>query len=154
MFSQTLEYALRVVVHLAAMKGKPATTRLIAVATKVPPSYLSKVLQELGRGGLITSQRGLHGGSILARSAQEITLFDVAEAIDPLPRIKTCPLGLQSHGKQLCAVHARLDQAMSEVEKVFRTSTIADLLSKPTASTPLCENAPAKLVSVKVSAKR
>ena len=139
MFSQTLEYALRIVVHLASQDGAPATTSQIARVTRVPESYLSKVLQGLSRGGLVSSQRGLHGGSTLTRPASDITLYDVAQAIDPLPRIRTCPLGLKSHGAQLCAVHQRLDDAMGHVERVFRNSTIAELLEKPTASKPLCE---------------
>ena len=140
MFSQTLEYALRVIVHLAAGDSGPMTTREIALATRVPESYLAKVIQGLRRGGLIRAQRGLHGGSSLARPAESITLFDVAQAIDPLPRITTCPLGLKSHGSRLCAVHQRLDDAMSHVERVFRTSTIAQLLARPTGSKPLCES--------------
>jgi Rrf2 family protein len=138
MFSQTLEYALRVIVHLAGLE-KPVTTREIALATQVPESYLAKVLQGLSRGGLVSSQRGLHGGSILARSAAEITLFDVAQTIAPLPRIRTCPLGLKSHGTQLCSVHKRLDDAMEHVESVFKTSTIADLIADPNESKPLQE---------------
>lgn len=139
MFSQTLEYALRVIVHLAGERG-PSTTSKIAQATRVPESYLAKVIQGLRRGGLIVAQRGLHGGSTLARPPEAITLFDVAQAIDPLPRIITCPLGLVSHGARLCAVHQRLDEAMGHVERVFRTSTIAELLSRPTSSKPLCES--------------
>jgi len=138
MFSQTLEYALRVVVYIASVGGKPATTSQIARATKVPESYLSKVLQGLSRGGIVSSQRGLHGGSILSKPADELTLFDVAQAIDPLPRITACPLGLKGHIK-LCPVHQRLDDAMSDVERVFRASTIAELLNKPSASKPLCD---------------
>jgi Rrf2 family nitric oxide-sensitive transcriptional repressor len=140
MFSQTLEYALRIVAFIAGADGKPMTTRQIAVATHVPESYLSKVLQGLSRGGLVSSQRGLHGGSVLARPADQITLYDVAQAIDPLPRITYCPLGLKSHGTRLCAVHQRLDDAMAHVEKVFRASTIADLLTKSTGSKPLSES--------------
>jgi Rrf2 family nitric oxide-sensitive transcriptional repressor len=139
MFSQTLEYALRVVVHLAGLEGVPATTREISVATQVPESYLAKVIQGLNKGGLVSSQRGLHGGSVLARDPSQITLFDVAQAIAPLPRIRTCPLGLKSHGTQLCSVHKRLDDAMEHVENVFRTSTIADLLADPNESKPLQE---------------
>jgi Rrf2 family protein len=144
MFSQTLEYALRVVVHLAGLKGAPATTREIAAATQVPESYLAKVLQGLSRGGLVLSQRGLHGGSILARDAAEISLFDVAQAIAPLPRIRTCPLGLKSHGTKLCSVHKRLDEAMEQVEKVFRVSTIAELIAEPNESHPLQERTEGK----------
>jgi Rrf2 family protein len=155
MFSQTLEYALRVVAFLATCDG-PATIRQIHVATRVPESYLAKVLGGLARGGLITSQRGLGGGSVLARPATAITLYDVAAAIDPLPRITTCPLGLKAHGTRLCSVHARLDRAMAQVEEVFRASTIAELMDEPNPSRPLCEglSGRGKLVGVTVQKKR
>ena len=144
MFSQTLEYALRVVAHLSA-QAEPLTTRQIAQATKVPPSYLSKVLQSLNRNGLVASQRGLHGGSVLARSADQITLYDVAQAIDPIPRITTCPLGLESHGTRLCPLHKRLDQTMELVERSFRDVTIGGLLSEPSSSKPLCDAIPVQV---------
>lgn len=138
MFSRTLEYAMRVVAHLSAQDA-PATTRQIAEATKVPASYLSKVLQSLNRSGLVNSQRGLHGGSVLARPAEQITLYDVAQAIDPIQRIATCPLGIESHGTRLCPLHKRLDQTMALVEESFRNVTISGLLSEPSDSTPLCD---------------
>ena len=47
MFSQTVEYALRAIVHLADQAPNPCTTEQIAKATKVPQAYLSKVLQSL-----------------------------------------------------------------------------------------------------------
>jgi len=139
MFSQTAEYALRVVVFIGTLRGEPATTKQIAAATQVPEGYLSKILQSLSRAGLVQSQRGLHGGSILARDPAKITLYDVINAISPLPRIHTCPLGLPSHGTNLCAVHRRLDDAVAMVEKVFRESSIADLLAETAASIPLQE---------------
>jgi Rrf2 family nitric oxide-sensitive transcriptional repressor len=142
MFSQTLEYAMRIVAHLSAQE-EPLTTRQIAQATKVPVSYLSKVLQSLNRSGLVTSQRGLHGGSVLARPAGQITLYDIAQAIDPIPRITTCPLGLKSHGTRLCPLHKRLDQTMELVERSFRDVTIGGLLSEPSDSKPLCDAEPA-----------
>jgi Rrf2 family nitric oxide-sensitive transcriptional repressor len=61
-FSQTVEYALRAMVHLAAEAPGARTTDQIAKATLVPRAYLSKVLQSLIRSGLVHSQRGLGGG--------------------------------------------------------------------------------------------
>jgi Rrf2 family transcriptional regulator, nitric oxide-sensitive transcriptional repressor len=139
MISQTTEYALRVVTHLAALKGVPATTRQIAQCTGVPVGYLAKVLQNLSRVGMIRSQRGLHGGSVLARPPEELTIFEIVQSVDPLPRIRTCPLGLAGHGTNLCPLHRRLDQAMEQVELAFRSTSIADILAEPTSSTPLCE---------------
>ena len=139
MFSQTTEYALRVVVHLASLRGKPATMRQIAAATLIPSGYLAKVLQGLSRAELVVSQRGLHGGSILARSAGKMSVYDVIQSVSPLPRIRACPLGLKSHGNRLCALHRRLDDALSVMESAFRKSTIADILEEPSTSVPLCD---------------
>jgi Rrf2 family protein len=139
MFSQTMEYALRVVAFLAGRDQEPATTRQIAAATRVPEGYLAKVIQSLGRAGIVASQRGIGGGSVLALPPDQFTVYDVVQAIEPIPRIHTCPLGLKSHGKNLCAVHRRLDDAMAMVEEAFRKSTIADMLSEPGKVKPLCE---------------
>ena len=139
MFSQPAEYALRVIVFLGTLRDRPATTKQVAAATRVPEGYLAKILQSLGRAGLIQSQRGLHGGSVLARDPAEVTIYDVVTAVAPLPRIRTCPLGLTSHGTKLCAVHRRLDDALEMVEKSFRAASIADLLAEPGPSVPLNE---------------
>ena len=68
MFSQTVEYALRAMIYLAQCSDKLQATEEIARVTKVPPAYLSKVLQAMAKGGLVVSQRGLHGGFRLAKS--------------------------------------------------------------------------------------
>lgn len=137
MFSQTTEYSLRVMVLLARLNGRPATTRQIAAATRVPEGYLSKILQNLSRAGLVRSQRGLHGGSVLARDG--LTIYDVVAATGPLPRITTCPLDLPSHGKKLCALHRRLDDAMAMVEQVLRSATLEELVGEVSGNSPLGE---------------
>lgn len=131
MISQTAEYALRAMVHLAGDQTEgpsSQTAQQIAAGTQVPPGYLSKVLQSLSRGGLIRSQRGLGGGFSLERPATGITVYEVVHAVDPLKRIHTCPLGLEAHRNALCPLHAKLDEAMALVENAFRETTIADLI--------------------------
>jgi Rrf2 family protein len=126
-----------VVVFLGAVEGAHATTKQIAAATQVPEGYLAKILQQLGRAGLIRAQRGLHGGSVLAREAGTITLFDVINAVNPIPRIRTCPLNLPSHGTNLCPLHRKLDDAMAVVEETLRDCSLADLLKQREGSIPL-----------------
>ena len=50
----------------------------------------------------------------------------------------SCPLGLAAHGKRLCPLHRRLDNALAEMEKAFAASTLAEILAEPTKSVPLC----------------
>lgn len=130
MFSQTSEYALRVVVYLGSLGGRSATIAQIAAATLIPTSYLAKVLLALSKAGVTRTQRGLYGGSVLARPAETLTVYDVVQAVDPIERITTCPLGLKNHGVNLCPLHRRLDQAIESVEQAFRASTIAEMVAE------------------------
>lgn len=142
MISQTLEYALRAVVYLAGQKGDPKTAEVIAEATHVPLAYLSKILRNLVANGLIQSRRGLHGGFMLIPPPEKLAVLDVVNAVEPIQRIRTCPLGLAAHGVRLCPLHRRLDDAMNMVEQAFAKTTIAEILSEPTDSIPLCDFPP------------
>lgn len=130
MFSQTVEYAMRAMLALAAGDGTPMTTRQIAEAMLVPQSYLSKVLQALVRGGLVFSTRGLRGGFVLTRPAARINLLEIMDIVNPIRRIESCPLDLEGHSSQLCPLHRRLDQAMAMVQEAFASTTLAELLSE------------------------
>ena len=75
----------------------------------------------------------------LTKRPDELTILEVVSAIDPIRRIKTCPLGLETHGIRLCPLHRRLDNAMATVEAAFGRTTLAEILAEPTTSAPLCE---------------
>ena len=141
MFSQTVEYALRAVVHLAMRSPEPLTTAAIAEVTQVPPAYLTKVLQGLKEKNIVRLQRGIGGGVSLAQSPDELTILDVVNAVDPIKRINTCPLDLKAHGTRLCALHFRMDKAIQSMEEAFRSTTLRDLLKDENPSVPLCDSA-------------
>ena len=142
MFSQTVEYALRAIVYLAYEAPNACTTAQIAEATKVPKDYLSKILQGLAKRDLVTTQRGVGGGVSLAKPPEELTILDVVNAVEPIKRIASCPLGLAAHGVRLCPLHKRMDAAMAMVEKAFRDTTLAEVLAEPGESVPLCDGPP------------
>jgi Rrf2 family transcriptional regulator, nitric oxide-sensitive transcriptional repressor len=139
MFSQTVEYALRAVVHLASNAPNAQTTEQIARATRVPQAYLSKVLQSLVQAGVVKSQRGIGGGMSLVNTPAELTILEVVNAVDPIGRITTCPLELASHGVRLCSLHRRVDNALALVEDAFRSTTLQEVIDEPTESVPLCD---------------
>jgi len=145
MFSQTVEYALRAVVHLASNAPAAQTTEQIAKATKVPQAYLSKVLQNLVAGGVVKSQRGIGGGMSLVKTPKELTILEVVNAVDPIQRIDSCPLELASHGIRLCPLHRRVDNALASVEEAFRATTLQEVIDEPSESFPLCEFPPKRV---------
>ena len=138
MLSQTVEYALRAATYLATVPRQARTVEQIAEVTHVPGAYLSKVLQQLVRSDIVVSRRGAGGGFMLARPPHKLRILEIVQAVDPIQRITTCPLGLTAHGKRLCPLHRRLDNALAEMEKAFAASTLAEILAEPTKSVPLC----------------
>jgi len=131
MLSQTAEYALRAIAYLAENSDKSCTIQQIAGPTQVPAGYLAKVLQELARAGILASQRGIGGGFSLAIPADELTIYQIVQTVDPIRRITHCPLHKPNHANELCRLHQRLDDAAALIEESFRNSTVADLVEKP-----------------------
>jgi len=147
MISQTAEYALRAMACLAFRPDDLTPTPTLADQTKVPASYLAKVLQILAGADLISGRRGVGGGYKLAKPAADIKLLDVINAVDPVERIKTCPLGIESHGPHLCPLHKRVDEAARVMIEMFGAVSLQELVSEDPSTIPLCE---AKTTQVRV----
>jgi len=138
MIPKTAEYALRAVVILARAPSRPQSAEQIARSAQVPRRYVHKVLQALVRGRLVRSQPGPSGGYALLPAPETLTILDVVSAVEPMPRIRHCPLGLKGH-TNLCPLHRELDAACAATEKAFANVTIAQLLNQPGQAAPLCE---------------
>src|SRR3954462_15559476 len=125
MFSKTHDYAMRAVVALAEKPHEPLTTRQISAVTGVPCTYLAKVLQLLARAQVIRGARGLGGGYVLRIPAAELTLLDVANAVEPILRIPRCPRTLGGHTADLCPLHRYLDILIEAAQTALRSMTVA-----------------------------
>lgn len=148
MFSQTVEYALRASMYLAEHPDAPASSEVISDAMQVPKPYLSKVLRDLVRAGLVVSSRGPNGGFLLARPEQQITVLDVVNAVDPMKRIKSCPLGRKDH-QQLCPLHRQMDAAMEHVECSLGSTTLSQLASNTSKVLDTNTKAPRRAVAAR-----
>ena len=142
MISQTANYALRAVAVLA-QRGSPMLVAQLARETCVPPAYLSKILQTLGRRGYVRAKRGIRGGFRLAKKPSKITLLQIVSEFDAWPRVNGCLIRLDTAVADLCPLHKRLDQVAAFVEQALGSTTIADVLSDSDKHTPLCPVDPA-----------
>jgi Rrf2 family protein len=77
------DYAIRAVRYLAKPHEKDrVSTRDVAEAMEIPPSFLAKIISQLSIAGLLHTSRGARGGVSLARLPKDISVLDVVEAID------------------------------------------------------------------------
>ena len=83
-----VDYGMRALLELAR-RGEPATGEELANAQGLPPKFLSAILNDLRRSGLVMSQRGIEGGYRLSRPPSAITAADVMRALDgPLAEVR------------------------------------------------------------------
>jgi len=148
MLSQTAEYALRAVLHLADQDpAHPVPVGDIAQALDVPRNYLSKTLHQLARAGVVTSTFGPGGGFRLAAPAESLTLARVVGPFDSAGE-RHCLLGrARCADADPCPAHARWKGISAQIEQFFAVTTVADLrhgaIPMPPTS-PASRRAPAR----------
>jgi Rrf2 family iron-sulfur cluster assembly transcriptional regulator len=78
------DYASRALLSLALHQDQsgPTSVKDIAERTGLPQPYLEQILLALKGAGLVRSKRGMGGGYVLARGAEEITLGQIVSAVD------------------------------------------------------------------------
>ena len=83
-FSAKCEYGIKAMLDLSlnGQAGMPVQVRVIADRAEIPEGFLEQIMADLRKAGLVESVRGAHGGYVLAKSADNINLADVIEAID------------------------------------------------------------------------
>lgn len=133
MISQTAEYALRAVLHLAGQPAGAATSAIhVAADIDVPERYLSRVLNALAHAGVLRSTRGAHGGFRLARPAAALTLADVVAPFDAVGDPPQCLLRDQPCGTgEPCLAHEEWHGVASAVRSFFQRTTVASVLASP-----------------------
>jgi Rrf2 family protein len=108
----------------------------IAEAYHIPPQLLAKILQTLARAGLLVSHAGTNGGYSLARSASEITAFEVIRAIDGPLFITSC---ITIHGTcdlhGTCTIKEPLRKVNDSIKDLLNGIRISDLID-PVDATP------------------
>jgi len=79
--SKKAYYGLRAILALAQTE-KPLSIHALAEMEHLPETYLEKILQTLRKAGLVTAHKGVSGGYALARSANNISIWDVLSPLD------------------------------------------------------------------------
>ena len=130
--TRATEYAIRTIIFLAQQpQGEIVLKKDICRTQDVTPAFLTKILQPLIKIGVVSSQRGVGGGFLLARDPKDITLLDLLEAEEGPLKLNHCLIagGTCLRDKE-CAAHLVWAEAQTEMVKVLKKHSIADLAAK------------------------
>ena len=136
--TRAADYAVRVMIHLAGLpRGTRASRTELAAAAECPEQFLSKVLQNLTRAGLVVSHRGNTGGFELPGVHRNASLLDVVEAIEGPIRLNLCLISKHSCTRQeWCPAHPIWADAQQAMTSVLRNVSVGDMADKLSAKVP------------------
>ena len=124
------DYAIRVVRELADLEIKPVKS--ICASEHIPTPFAYKVLKKLEKADIVRSYRGAKGGYRLARSPDNITLFDVVHAIDEFLLLNAClqegTVCSRNKGGNTCKVHQELVKMQAFVVDAFMEKKISEVI--------------------------
>jgi Rrf2 family iron-sulfur cluster assembly transcriptional regulator len=131
LLTRASEYAL---LSLDAIRRSDAPIGAEQLANElcIPKSFLAKILQSLAKKGILESRKGAHGGFILAKEVNEISVNDIIFAaegkapavFDCTSYTSTCPNGTIGS----CAISPFLINFQMKIDDFLNGLTLGDIL--------------------------
>jgi len=132
--SQKLEYAMRAMIELAQRReeGTLVPARQIAERQQIPLRFLEQQLGALSKAGLVESFRGAGGGCRIARDPVDITVAEIADAIEGQIYPVFClePSDHTCFADSRCGLQGFWADVAKAVQEVFDGTTVADLAAR------------------------
>ncbi|MDO5521388.1 MAG: Rrf2 family transcriptional regulator [bacterium] len=142
-FSVGVEYALHCLLYMVELEeGRSVGIRDLATFQGISETYLSKIYTKLSKNGIVKSVPGVKGGFTLARKAEEITFWNVVEAVEGSESFFQCAEIRQNnilldkdnlpdtHTKCPCLIKVVMLEAENEMKKYLNGKTLAWLYNE------------------------
>ncbi|MDB5203789.1 MAG: Rrf2 family transcriptional regulator [Ferruginibacter sp.] len=129
MISKTCEYAIRATLFIAQKSLDDARTGIKEIARNIdsPEAFIAKILQELGKAGLVLSAKGPNGGFYIDDRGMNNTLADIILAIDGDKLFTGCGLGLKTcSDKKPCPLHDEFTAIRQQIKNMMQGAKIGD----------------------------
>ncbi len=129
LITRQADYAVRIVIYLANNPGKTVTASVIAESTGVPKSFLPRIVSTLSNRKIVITEKGKKGGVRLAKSPEDISIYEVIEAIDGIPtmnacidREDACPF------TGFCKMHRLWVELQRHIEEKLKSTKVSDVV--------------------------
>lgn len=124
------DYGLRLMLEAGAAGGALVTVGSVAQREKIPYQFLRQAARTLHAKGLLTTSRGPHGGVRLARTADTISVLDVADAFGGIALNACTAVPPKCDRRDVCAAFPAWVRAQAATERVLAETSLGSLLRR------------------------
>lgn len=123
------DYGLRMLMRLASAPDRALSTAELADEFGLSRNHLTKIIQRLAQGGIVTTRRGGGGGAMLARDPQEVTVGAIVRLLEEGQPLVECfaATGGDCTLTGCCRLKSRLRSAEAAFLADLDRSTLADI---------------------------
>jgi len=130
LLTRASEYAL-LSLDTIRKSDKPVGAEQLANDLNIPKSFLAKIMQNLAKEGILESRKGAHGGFLLSKDLDQITLYHIIKAAEGKPPAildctqysGSCPNG--SIGS--CSISPFLHTFQNKIDNFLINLTLKDI---------------------------
>ena len=147
-FTTKAEYGVRLLIQLGLMgTSGPVSLKAVAAAENLPLAYLERIAALLKKADLVAATRGAHGGYVLARPAEDITMDQVVLALEGAIAPMECFTEGKEEGTRVscshgsdethCATKLMWTRVQMGVIRSLQRTTLAELVEFAQSDRPL-----------------
>jgi len=126
--SKTTEYALRILGFMINSDKSLFSAGYISEKLDMPDKYIRRIMTELSKNGFITSKQGREGGYVFTQNAENITLWEIVDAVEGIENYTKCILGFEECNEENpCVLHDIFAPVKEKMLDFLSTNTLADL---------------------------
>jgi len=130
--SNSSQYAIRILAYMADNKdSKLLNATELAKTLYIPYKFLTKIMTELVKSGLVVSIRGRDGGYKFEKKTSDIMVSDILTIFNDSIKDEQCVLGIGfCNGLCKCALHDQWIEPKHLLQKMFQESSLEDIAGK------------------------
>jgi Rrf2 family protein len=124
-YTKATNYALHIMAYFVMYDGSEnLSLQPLASQLNISQTYLSKVLTQLVKADLIQSTPGMNGGYSLRKKKEDISFFDVIQAIEGSGALFTCEMSASAE----CRLEKVMREAESCMESFLRSKKLFEVM--------------------------
>ncbi len=135
MLSKKTKYGIKALTFLAKQEGrKPVRIAEISESENISLKFLESILLTLKKNGFLGAKKGQGGGYYLLKDAKDIKMTEIMRVLEgPIAMVPCVSLNFYEKcndcpDENLCAVHSLMIQVRDSTLKIFRNTSLADLI--------------------------
>ena len=133
-FSKMADYGVLLLGHFARHPAELTSASGLAEAYHMPRSVVSNLLKEFAKAGLLESRRGVAGGYLLARPADDVTLLEILNIVDGPVKLIDCAvddlgtIGEACEYEDVCPSRSPMVAVNKRIVSFLESLTLSDLM--------------------------